>query len=142
MKPRLLLLARCLLGGTFLLAGALKLTATPELAQTILNYRLLPEIWVGAVAAILPCLEIIPALTLLAGIWLESSAALLGMLSLIFAAAVTSVVWRHIDITCGCFRGETHASYGHLALNLVLLALAVLLARQPTSEAGESPTGV
>ena len=130
MRERAFLLIRCLLGGTFLLAGALKVGSTPDFLLAMEKYRILPGIYLGLAAAITPWLEIVPALTLIAGVWQQSSAILLGTLSLIFSVAVASVLWRHIDIACGCFHGATHVSYWHLALNLALLAMAVAVARK------------
>lgn len=136
------LICRLLLGAPFLLAGAFKVGDIPALEEVISNYRLLPSPWIGVAAVVLPWLELVPATALLLGFWKESCALILGALSLIFGVAVTSVLWRHLDVHCGCFRGAASVSYLHLLLDVSLGLMAVTLfwrERQKSSGAVKVP---
>ena len=136
------LVARFLLGGLFLVAGALKVGDIPALQEAISNYRLLPSQWIGVAAVFLPWLELVPATTLLLGLWKESSALLLGVLSLLFGCAVTSVLWRHLDVRCGCFKGAASVSYLHLLLDVSLVVMAATVARGSECERANSLKGL
>ena len=122
------------LGSLFGLAAVLKMGDPRALEAAIANYRLLPSSWIGITAVLLPWLELVPATTLILGLWLEASALILGTLSLVFGGAVATVLWRHLDVNCGCFRGAAPVSYLHLVLNIALVALAVVLFRRARAE--------
>lgn len=130
------LLVRVPLGGVFLMAGLLKVRHTWTLAQDIYNYKLLPLEMIGFVAATLPWLEIVLGTALVVGFWIEASALAVGLLSLTLSFAVASVLWRHLDIRCGCFHGSATASIGHYILTLALAVISfwVLKRRLTSSE--------
>jgi len=131
MKP--VLLCRLLLGGLFLVAGLLKLGDPQALALTIFKYHCLPLQWIGIAAAILPWVEAISATALLCGVWVDGAALVLGGLNLGFGMAVASVLWRRMDVNCGCFRGTAYITYGHLLLNLVVAVLVAKILLHPAS---------
>lgn len=111
----LLLLARVVAAGSLLLAGATKLgllagagqlTRAPlTFALSIQSFRLLPDGAVPLVAYYLPWLELTLAVPLLLGLWSRQSAALATALLTGFTLALASVLWRGLDVDCGCFGG-------------------------------------
>ena len=136
-----LLLARLLLGGTFLYASLDKIADPSAFARAIANYRLLPSGSEGFLAAVLPWVEALAGGLLLLGLMTAGASLVVAALSATFAAAIASALWRGLDVSCGCFTlqpGAATAGWGHVGLDLALLALAlVLLCRGPGSLALE-----
>jgi putative oxidoreductase len=102
------LLLRLLLGVLMMVAGALKLSDPSSFANEITNYRLLPQLapWL---AVTLPTIEITLGLMLILAPPTWRRAAALGTLTLlaVFTIAVGQVVVRGINVSCGCFGGNT-----------------------------------
>lgn len=120
---------RLALGGIFLYAGGVKSLDVPAFARDVANYQLLPYAWNYLVAATLPYVEMIAGLLLIFNRKVRPAALLLTLLTLVFMLALATVVWRGLDIDCGCF-GQGHASPGAaLARDVGILALAFLTLR-------------
>lgn len=97
------LAARLLVGGVFLVAGALKL---PDPASSVANvraYQLLPGWLVAPVGQLLPILEVVVGLLLILGLLTRSAAVVAGVLLVVFIAGIVSVWARGLSIDCGCF---------------------------------------
>jgi uncharacterized membrane protein YphA (DoxX/SURF4 family) len=137
--PWLATAARALLGGVFLVAGALKLPDPAAAERAVRAYRLLPEALVGPVAFGLPVLEIAVGLALLAGVFVRTAALGSAVLLAVFVAAVASAWARGLQIDCGCFGGGGQVAAGRtaypgeVARDLALLLVALALARWPAS---------
>jgi putative oxidoreductase len=122
--------AAWLLAALFALAGALKLADPAAFAADIGNYRLVSVPVAAALALWLPWFEITLALALFLPRWRPAAATLAAGLLLVFCATLGSVLWRGIDLECGCFGRENPvAPAWALARNAGLLALAALAAR-------------
>lgn len=125
------LAARIVVGGLFVLAGALKLGDPTLFATEIANYRFMPELapWL---AVTLPATEIVVGATLLAAPspWRRAaSLAAMGLL-VMFIVAIVHVVRAGINVDCGCFGGNTGpVTAWTAARDLALLALAALAFR-------------
>jgi uncharacterized membrane protein YphA (DoxX/SURF4 family) len=144
--------ARLLLGGVFLVAGALRLPDPAAAVRAVRAYQLLPEPVVAPVAFGLPVLEIAVGLALLAGVFVRATALASAVLLAVFIAGISAAWARGLQIDCGCFgdggpvaAGQT--AYGsEIARDAGLLLLAVALARWPRSRlalgraASEPPT--
>jgi len=112
--PWVSLVARLVLGGVMLVAGALKV-ADPETAtQAVRAYDLLPSSLVSAVGWGLPFLEVAIGLLLIVGFGVRASAVAAGLFLIAFIVAVSSAWARGLSIDCGCFgaggevaRGQT-----------------------------------
>lgn len=128
-RPLPKLLARLLVGGVFVYAGAPKAIHPEQFALAINNYRLLPDNLVSLVALIVPWLEVVVGGCLLSGLLTRAAAWLAGLLSAAFAVAVASAVMRGLDIECGCFSGSAPADWAHVGFNLVILGVSIYLAR-------------
>jgi hypothetical protein len=128
---------RLFLGATLFVAGASKLWNPWALAESIQQYHILPSWLIGLGASILPGIEFLCGLCLIRGGNLLRGAALLATgLSAVFVAANLSALLRGLNINCGCF-GLTflqswQLSWPHLAFNVLLILLALLLVKAPT----------
>ncbi len=131
--------ARLLVGGIFLVAGALKLPDPAAAVRAVRAYQLLPESLVAPVAFGLPVLEIAVGLALLAGVFVRTAALASAVLLAVFIAGIAVAWGRGLQIDCGCFgdggpvaAGQT-AYPGEIARDAGLLLLALALARWPRS---------
>jgi uncharacterized membrane protein YphA (DoxX/SURF4 family) len=122
--------ARLVLGGLLIWAGALKIGHPIDLASAIAGFRLLPPDLVAPLAVILPYFEVLLGLYLLAGLFTRVAAWVAAAQFVIYAAAIASAVVRGIPANCGCFgpRDAAVADWPHVAFDLALAALAILIA--------------
>ena len=135
MKERALgwlaLAARLVVGGLFVVAGALKLGDPGAFATEIANYHFVPQLapWL---AVTLPATEIVvgAALVVAPAAWRRAaSLAAMGLL-VMFTVAIVHVVRAGINVDCGCFGGNSGpVTAWTAARDLVLLALAALAFR-------------
>lgn len=122
---------RLILGGLFMLAGYLKLSAVPVFAGAILGFKLnLPDHIVIGSAFVVPWVEIIAGAMLVLGFWTRAAAALIGALLLAFIAMLGSVIFRGIDAHCSCFGKFEFPCDGpigwcHIIRNTVLLGMTL-----------------
>jgi len=127
----LTLAARLVVGGLFVVAGALKLGDPTAFATEIANYRFLPAVapWL---AVTLPPAQIVVGAALLGAPrkW-RRAAALASMGRLVMClVAIVHVVRAGINVDCGCFGGNTGPVTAWTAVrDLVLLASAALVFR-------------
>ncbi|MDR2983132.1 MAG: hypothetical protein LBV12_12930 [Puniceicoccales bacterium] len=117
------------LAGVFIYAGASKIIAPLELADTIAAYQLPLNGWmVSVIALTLPFLETISGLFLF---WRKSRRAalcVLGILSVLFLIALGQAALRGLVVDCGCF-GSDAPSYDGMVraiLRDVLLLAAIV----------------
>jgi uncharacterized membrane protein YphA (DoxX/SURF4 family) len=106
-RPRTLdlvgLVARLLLGGVMLVAGALKVTKPEVSARAVQAYQLLPFDLATYVGYALPVLEVIIGALLVAGLFTRVSAVVSGVLLVAFVIGIGSAWARGLSIDCGCF---------------------------------------
>jgi uncharacterized membrane protein YphA (DoxX/SURF4 family) len=137
--PWLATVARLLLGGVFVVAGALKVPDPAAAVRAVRAYRLLPETMVAPVAFGLPVIEIAVGLALLTGVFVRTAALAAALLLVIFLVGVGSAWVRGLQIDCGCFGGGGQVAAGQTAYptevlrDVGLLAVALALARWPRS---------
>ena len=123
-------LARLVLGGLLILAGALKVGHAPELASAIAGFRLLPPDVTAPIAVVLPYFEILLGIYLVVGLFTRVAATLAAAQFVLYAAAIASAVVRHIPANCGCFGpyDSATADWPHVFFDLALAALAAFIA--------------
>jgi uncharacterized membrane protein YphA (DoxX/SURF4 family) len=137
--PWLATAARLLLGGVFLVAGALKLPDPAAAERAVRAYRLLPESLVAPVAFGLPVVEIAVGLALLIGVFVRTAALLSALLLVVYLVGVGSAWARGLAIDCGCFGGGGQVAAADTAYPAeilrdgALLLVALALARWPRS---------
>jgi uncharacterized membrane protein YphA (DoxX/SURF4 family) len=137
--PWLATAARLLVGGVFVVAGALKLPDPAAAVRAVRAYQLLPEPLVAPVAFGLPVLEIALGLALLLGVFVRTAAIGAAVLLVVFLAGVISAWARGLQIDCGCFGDGGPVAAGETAYpqevlrDVGLLIAAVGLAIWPRS---------
>ena len=123
---------RVLVGGAFVLAGALKIAAPEKFAGDVSNYRLLPHALINLVAILLPWVEVVAGVVVLIGPWVKAGAVLILGMTVMFFTAITSALARGLNIECGCFGtlGGRHIGLVNLAIDSALLCLSALLVKR------------
>ena len=128
---RLILLFRLIVGGVFIWAAVLKIPEAADLAKSMAQFELLPQVLIPPFSYFLPWLELLCGAALILGIWLPAAAVWTNILLVVFSLAIVSTLIRGIDADCGCF-GEAKmpgGSWGTLIKNLVMLPLGVMILR-------------
>lgn len=131
--------ARVVLGGVLLVAGAIKVADPVTSEQAVRAYELLPHSLETPVGWGLPFLEVALGLLLLVGYGTRIAAAIGGVLMIVFIAAVSSAWARGLSIDCGCFGGGGEVAPGQtqyvqeILRDTGLLLLAGWLVRLPRS---------
>lgn len=150
------LLARVVVGGVWVYAGALKLPHPEASVTAVRAYQILPTGTAETVAHVLPMLEVVVGSCLVVGLLVRFSGALSALMQAAFIAGIASVWARGIAIDCGCFGGggadpDAFGKYPwEIARDAGLLALSFLLVWRPRtpvavdnlllpSRAGEEP---
>lgn len=122
----------CLIfGSVFVYAGLLKAADPMTFLDDIRSFQLLPDPFAAWLALGLPWLEIFAGLAVITGVLRAGGLLTLNLLLLIFLAAILISWTRGLDLSCGCFGGDTAASdYPTLIVrDLALLALGFACAR-------------
>src|SRR5689334_5385848 len=99
------LLARVVVGGTWVVAGLLKLPDPTENVRAVRAYQLLPESVVPLVGHGLPVLEVLVGVCLLLGLLTRVAAGVSALLLVAFVVGIGSAWARGLQIECGCFGG-------------------------------------
>ncbi len=100
-------------------------------ATAIAGYRILPAPLIAPLGVALPYAEILLGGYLVAGLFTRLASLVAAVQFALFAAAVASLVIRQIPADCGCFGSSipTPPSWAHVAADVVLALLALLVAR-------------
>ena len=118
---------RCLVGGIFFYAGALKMADVIVFAGEVAAYHLIPHNFTYLVAAILPGIEVLIGALLLLDCRVRGAAFLAGVLNLIFILALVSALARGLNISCGCFGlGHDSTILKALSRDLALMVAIVV----------------
>ncbi|WP_106818499.1 MauE/DoxX family redox-associated membrane protein [Janibacter massiliensis] len=125
------LLARLVLGGVLIVAGALKVGNPLGSARAVQAYRLLPFEVAEVVGYALPYVEIVLGVLLVLGLFTRASALLGALLMIAFIIGIGSAWARGLSIDCGCFGGggavaEGETKYGSEIARDVVFALCGL----------------
>jgi uncharacterized membrane protein YphA (DoxX/SURF4 family) len=102
-QPWLGTVARLVVGGVWIVAGALKVGNLTASGRAVAAYRLLPFDAAMFVGAVLPFLEIALGLLLVLGLATRVAAIGSGLLFAVYIVAIASVWIRGLRIDCGCF---------------------------------------
>lgn len=135
------LVARLVVGGVWMVAGALKLPDPAASVRAVRAYDLLPEAVVPVVGHLLPVLEVVVGLLLLAGLLTRAAAGVSALLFVAFVIGIGAAWARGLQIDCGCFGGggyEAGASAEYpweIARDTALLGASLLLVLRPRTPA-------
>jgi uncharacterized membrane protein YphA (DoxX/SURF4 family) len=145
MQQWLGLVARLVVGGVWVVAGALKLPDPAASVRAVRAYDLLPESIVPTVGHLLPIVEVLVGVCLIAGILVRVMAVASAVLFAAFIIGISAAWARGLQIDCGCFGGggyQAGASEEYpweIARDAVLLVVSLFLAWRPASRlAGDS----
>ena len=97
------LVARLVVGGVWIWAGAIKLPDPEASVTAVRAYQLLPPELADVVGRVLPMLEVVVGACLVLGLVTRVSAAVSAVLQVAFIVGIISVWSRGIEISCGCF---------------------------------------
>lgn len=136
-QPWLTLLARVVLGGTLLVAGALKVGNLQKSAMAVRAYELLPVSLANFLGYALPWIEIGVGLLLILGVATKTVAVIGAINMLVFIIAIAQAWARGLSIDCGCFGGggsvdpEDTKYLSEIIRDLGLFALGIYLYLYP-----------
>lgn len=131
------LLARLIVGGVWVYAGALKVGDPAASVSAVRAYQLLPTGVAEVVGRTLPMLEIVVGVCLIVGLLTRFNGVVSALLQVAFVIGIASVWSRGIEIDCGCFgdggpNPDATSQYPwEIARDLGLMALSVLLVVKP-----------
>lgn len=133
------LAARLVVGGVWIVAGALKLPEPAESVRAVRAYDLLPESVVPTVGHALPVVEVVIGACLVLGLLTRTMAIASALLFVAFIVGIASAWARGLSIDCGCFGGGGHeegardAYPWEIARDTALLLASLLLAWRPAT---------
>jgi len=136
------LIARLVLGGVLIAAGALKAGNPAHAAMAVRAYQVLPVTLANILGYALPWVEMGAGLALVIGVAVKAAAIIGGGLMVVFIVAIAQAWARGLSIDCGCFGGGGTVAPGHTAYvqeilrDTGLTALAVYLFRYPHGKFG------
>lgn len=139
MQEWLGLVARLVVGGVWVVAGALKLPDPAESVRAVRAYDLLPEAIVPAVGHALPLVEVVVGACLVVGLLVRGMAVASALLFLAFIIGISAAWARGLQIDCGCFggggfkEGATDDYPWEIARDAVLLLVSAHLVWRPRS---------
>lgn len=99
------LVARLIVGGVWVVAGALKLGDPAASVRAVRAYDLLPEMIVPSVGYLLPLVEVLVGIYLIVGLFTRTSGVLSAGLFAAFIIGISAAWSRGLQIDCGCFGG-------------------------------------
>lgn len=99
------LLARLLLGGVLVYAGAVKVGHPLTAERAVQAYEILPMDLAGWIGLGLPFVEIVLGVLLVLGLFTRPVAVISTLLMLAFIAGIAQAWARGLTIDCGCFGG-------------------------------------
>ena len=99
------LVARLVVGGVWLYAGAIKLPDPAQSVAAVRAYQALPSELVAPVGQLLPVVEVVIGAMLIVGLVTRGAALVSALLLVVFVVGIISVWVRGIEIDCGCFGG-------------------------------------
>lgn len=118
-------------GSVFVYAGLLKARNPMTFLDDVRSFQLLLDPLAAWLALGLPWLEIFAGLAVITGVLRAGGLLTLNLLLVLFLAAILISWTRGLDLSCGCFGGDTAASdYPTLIIrDLALLALGFACTR-------------
>ena len=106
------LVARLVLGGVLLYAGATKVLTPVGSARAVQAYQIFPFDVAQYIGYALPIIEIILGVLLILGLFTRTTAILGTVLMVLFIAGIASAWARGLTIDCGCFGGGGEVAPG------------------------------
>ena len=123
-----------IVGLIFIYASLEKILYPAYFAVSVQNYQLIPDYFTNIIAIVLPWLELCCGLSILIGLWHQAGAAIVSVLNIVFIIALTSVVFRGLNIDCGCYGAGSSVNISRIIEDLFLLAFSLHITLFPRSK--------
>ncbi|QQS37628.1 MAG: DoxX family membrane protein [Ignavibacteriales bacterium] len=122
----LLLVLRLITGFVFIYAGLEKALEPSGFANSIVNYKLLPDFTINFIAITLPWIELAAGLLLIFGVSVKENSMIISTLLVLFIIMIAISLLRGLNIDCGCFgtAGGSRVGIIKIVENLILLAIS------------------
>jgi uncharacterized membrane protein YphA (DoxX/SURF4 family) len=126
-KSLSILAVRVFLGFLFLYASLDKIFSPGAFAETVYNYRIIPEGMIHIFAVVLPWLELLLGLLLIVDLWLPGAVLVANALLMMFLGAIVFNIARGLNIDCGCFSssGSSSSMFYYLIRDAFFLILSL-----------------
>ncbi len=121
------IIARLIVGLTFIYASYYKIIEPGDFAKSIWYYHISPGSLINLTAIILPWLELVCGILLILGVAYRGSLFLVSLMTVVFILAIASAMARGIDLDCGCFKAAESSSESTLRALLLDVGLIILL---------------
>lgn len=120
---------RAALGVVFLVAAWDKVADPMAFAKIIRNYQILPEMFVGGAAQVLPWIEVVVGMCLLVGLFSRGASLSATLMMAVFLSAMAWAWHKGISTQCGCFttKADDAISARTFMRDGSILALALLV---------------
>ncbi len=123
------LVARYVLGLTFIYASCHKIGAPDEFAKIIYGYGLFPGILINLVAITMPFFEMVSGVALVTGIYPKSASLIINSMLALFILALSINLIRGHEFDCGCFSpgqtGYTSSAGLEIGRDIVMLGMGL-----------------
>jgi uncharacterized membrane protein YphA (DoxX/SURF4 family) len=130
--------ARFVIGGVFVFAGAAKLRRRPQFERAVRTFEIGGDRRIRFVAAFVPTAELVSGAFLLLGLATRAAAILVAGLLVAFITASARQLLRGRAVDCGCFGsiGMHPLSWFGVVRNLGFLGMALLIFDEPITAIG------
>lgn len=133
-NPYLILIARLVVGGIFVMYGVDKIVTPKDFAHSLMAYEMLPNIAVNLMALIMPWLEVICGLMLILGVRLRAASLLSSAMLVVFIMAILTAMARSLNINCGCSAHAETVGWAKVLEDTGYLILAMLVYFYPNKK--------
>ena len=130
----LLLAIRIVIACIFIIASIQKIMYPASFANSIMNYRLLPDLTINIISVILPWLELICGILLLIGNQVKETILIINILLISFIILIITAIVRGLDISCGCYGTKSEIVGIKKIIENVLLLLGGFLLQKYNSK--------
>jgi uncharacterized membrane protein YphA (DoxX/SURF4 family) len=124
------LLSRLALGGLFIFAAYMKLKSPQAFAISVKAFDVIDasaDHLNILITFVVPWTEMIAGVVLVLGLWARAAAMVLSAMLVVFIAGIASVIYRNMDVTCGCFGKFEWPCMGKLGMCQIGRDAAMLL---------------
>jgi uncharacterized membrane protein YphA (DoxX/SURF4 family) len=122
------------LGGLFIMAGFMKLGDHRGTYDAVNAFHLgFGEPVLQVLSRVVPWTELLTGVLLVLGLWARGAAVVSILMMGAFMAGIASVMWRGLDVNCGCFGklklfcGDQPMGWCHLIRNSVMACAGLLI---------------
>jgi len=131
---RAILPVRILFGALFLYTSVWHAIHAGKLLQSIKDYQIISGALVPWSGLLFIALEAGIAITLIFGYFVRQAAIAAAALLALFTGAMVSAIARGLGIACGCGLGDTQVSWFDVVRDVLLIAIALLIAWRADQE--------